>query len=64
MVAPPEAPHNARGYKAKAALQDGKKSAAKGSIKAGVLPPSFAAARESHPSRELLQRCYMSLYHG
>jgi len=26
--------------------------------------PSFAAARESYPSRGLLQRCYMSVYCG
>src|SRR5215211_6283339 len=26
--------------------------------------PSFTAARESYPSRELLQRCYMSVYRG
>ena len=53
-----------RGRKAKAAPRRGPKKRGQGHYRSLDPTPSFAAAKESYPSRGLLQRCYMSVYRG
>jgi len=64
MVAPPEVPRNAERAQVKAALRRVFKKRGQGQYRGWVPTPSFAAARESYPSRELPQRCYKGANRG
>jgi hypothetical protein len=65
MVAPPEVPRNASRAQSEGPHQVRRgPSAAFGQYRGWDHTPSFAAARESYPSRGLPQRRYKSAYRG
>jgi hypothetical protein len=65
MVSPLEVLRNAeRAQSEGRAIEWRPKKRGQGKYKGWGPTPSFAAARESCPSRGLLQRCYMRLYCG
>jgi hypothetical protein len=69
MVASAEVPRNAERAQSEGRAKSEecgihRKQRGQGQYKGWGPTPSFAAARESCPSRGLLQRCYMSVYRG